>query len=483
VKIDPTRVDELVARPSEGLNVEIKTWIKLDEAIGIVKLVRAAFALRNRNGGYLVIGFDDKTLLPDLKNRPSNSRSAFHLDKVQGIISAYASETFEVGVAFGERDGRDYPVIVVPEGVRSPVAAKSDLFSADGKALIKVGDVYFRTLQSNGTASTAVARPQDWPEIVEICFENKEADFGRFLRRQLAGQDLATFAEALRQLGLGEQAATQPTRNDGGSVLKLMTTGLRERSRALLDEGAERYGRALATRKLKPEEKDLVEAGTWSVALVIDPPKTDELPDQKFKSLLGSSNPQYTGWPVWLDSSAFADGSTHPEVTDGAWEALIISADGWSKHLDFERFDPAGKFYLRRNHPDDVSDKIKPHTALEPVIVILRVAEAIAVGLSFAKALGWPSEGTRLGFTFQWTKLKGRELQPWANSSVYFSAFGKASDDEVTTYVEIPVDTPVAAIAPSVEKTTRELFVLFNGYRMPGNTVEHWVQRLIERKL
>ena len=51
MKIDPTRVDELVARPSEGLNVEIKTWIKLDDAAGMVKLVRAAFALRNRNGG------------------------------------------------------------------------------------------------------------------------------------------------------------------------------------------------------------------------------------------------------------------------------------------------------------------------------------------------------------------------------------------------------------------------------------------------
>ena len=58
---------------------------------------------------------------------------------------------------FGQRDGRVYPVIVIPEGVRTPVAAKADLVD-QGKSLIRLGDVYFRTLAANGTPSTAAAR-------------------------------------------------------------------------------------------------------------------------------------------------------------------------------------------------------------------------------------------------------------------------------------------------------------------------------------
>jgi hypothetical protein len=89
-------------------------------------------------------------------------------------------------------------------------------------------------------------------------------------------------------------------------------------------------------------------------------------------------------------------------VRDKGWEALIISLDGAarSKHVDFLRFDPLGEFYLWRVLQDDVSDKIPPRKILDPVLVTLRVAEAILVGLAIAKALGWRSEegSTRLCF-------------------------------------------------------------------------------------
>src|SRR5437764_1293836 len=72
MNIDQKRIDELLAHPSESLNVEIKNWISPGDKAGEAKIVRAVLALRNRNGGYLIIGFNDKTLLPELKNRPSN---------------------------------------------------------------------------------------------------------------------------------------------------------------------------------------------------------------------------------------------------------------------------------------------------------------------------------------------------------------------------------------------------------------------------
>ena len=170
-------------------------------------------------------------------------------------------------------------------------------------------------------------------------------------------------------------------------------------------------------------------------------------------------------------------------VRDKGWEALIISLEGWSKHVDFLRFDPRGEFYLWRALQDDVSDRIPPEKMLEPILVILRVAEAFLVGLAIAKSLGWESEQARLGFAFRWTKLKGRQLEPWANSVVPISAFGTAQDDTVTTFVELPLDTPESAVAPYVDQATRDLFVLFGGYRFPSAAIEDWVRRLAERRL
>ncbi len=65
MEIDQSRIDDLAARPSESLNVEIKCWISADEPEGIAKIVKAAQAIRNRNGGFLLLGFNDKTLSPD----------------------------------------------------------------------------------------------------------------------------------------------------------------------------------------------------------------------------------------------------------------------------------------------------------------------------------------------------------------------------------------------------------------------------------
>ena len=154
MSVDQHRANELVAHPAEGLNVEIKRWCDPSTAEVMAKIVKAAHALRNRNGGFLLFGFDDKTLQPDTGKYPVSIGAMFHGDAIQELVSRYSSEQFEVRVILGARDGMEYPVIFVPEGVTAPVAVKRDLKSSDGKLLLKEGDVYFRTLGANGRPST-----------------------------------------------------------------------------------------------------------------------------------------------------------------------------------------------------------------------------------------------------------------------------------------------------------------------------------------
>jgi hypothetical protein len=147
MNINHEAIGQLLSHLTEGLNVEVKSWIDPAQPAGYAKIVKAALALRNRNGGYIVIGFDDKNLQPDVKNRPIDIRAPFHLDKIQPLISRYAFDPFEVGVAFPDLDGAAYPVIVIPEGVRTPVAARAEIEDPDpaarGRKLTRYGEVYF----------------------------------------------------------------------------------------------------------------------------------------------------------------------------------------------------------------------------------------------------------------------------------------------------------------------------------------------------
>jgi hypothetical protein len=256
-------------------------------------------------------------------------------------------------------------------------------------------------------------------------------------------------------------------------------SGLRDRTEALLKNGKRRYLEALkrkpAVGRTKELDKDL-DAGTWSVALVVDPPRSDALPDKQFMNSFAVANPNYTGWPVWLDPRGF-----NPGVVDKGWEALIIPTV--SKAVDFMRMDPKGEFYLHQLLRDDFTDKVERGKALDAIWVVLQTTEAIAVGLSVVKAVGWPIDGTKLGFGFRWTKLSGRELTSWARPMVGISPNHFAVDDSAEKFVELPLDTPASAIAPYVEKVVNDLFSAFAAYQMPQQAIEEWVKRLIERRL
>lgn len=467
--IEQSAIDNLVANPTETLNVELKRWIDPAVLTAQEKIIKAAIALRNRNGGYLLIGFDDKTKAPDTGHELADVRTAFNQDTIQGLISKYASESFETLVAFSKRDGVEYPVIVIPPGVNIPVAAKRNLID-NNKTLVRLGAVYFRTLNANGTTSTAEARPEDWRAIFDICFDNREADIGRFLRRHLAGQDFAFLLSKLEQVG---------------STLPQSVPSLCDRAAKLLDDGYSHYQSALQARTLRPEELALTSAGFMEVALVIDPPRSNVRPDRTFLSRIASSNLNYTGWPIWMDSRFSSEPLNHPAVVDGAWQSLIFSVVNGlsSNHLDFWRLNPKGEFYLRRVLQDDGRpDKVSPGTAIDPVIMILRVAETIAVGLGFSNALGYDPEATKLAFAFKWTQLAGRQLERWSDPFDNVSG-GISQQNELTTCVELSLDTPLSAIAPAVEQATQDLFVLFGGAVIQPAIIEHWVKRLIDRRL
>ena len=80
-------ISNLISSPSESLSVELKDWIDPDSPAGIAKIVKAALAMRNNDGGYLLVGFSDSDGSPNFDGVPDNVSVDFHHDKIQGYIT------------------------------------------------------------------------------------------------------------------------------------------------------------------------------------------------------------------------------------------------------------------------------------------------------------------------------------------------------------------------------------------------------------
>lgn len=461
----PDRIDALLQRPAESLNVELKNWIDPRTPEGQAKIVKAVFALRNRNGGFLIIGFNNSSLQPDPYILDESQQVLFHPDRVQELISRHIHDAFEVTVEFRSVDGQNHPVIVVPEGVRIPASVKTALSGPGNKPLLVSGDIYFRTLSANGIPSSAKMHSRDLPALLEICFDNREADIGRFLRRQLGASETAKLATIIGQTLLPKE--------------KLL-----DRAYAVIENGKKAFEAALQRQPIAEDRLLVLNNLTMAVGMALDPKKLGALPTQAFLNSVAGSNPQYTGWPVWLDGRSMSV-QDRPYVVDGCWDTLINALeDHWSSHLEFMRFNPEGEFFLRRAMQDDFSEKIAAGTALDPTLMVYRVAEVLAVGINIARAIGW-SEEDKAGFSFEWSGLDGRRLVEWADPMRFFGGGGggESNSKTVRSFVDIPLDTPHSALAPHVATIVAPLFAAFDGHQMAASHIEHCVQRLIERKM
>jgi hypothetical protein len=462
--VDPQQVEELTTNPTESLAFEIKTWIDPDSPEGRAKIVKSCIALRNNDGGALLIGFNNQTGAPDPNTLLQDVKASFHIDKIQGMVTKHASESFEVEIHWIERDSQSYPLIAVPGGVKSPVAARSPI--TDGaNVLLAEHRVYIRSLQSNNTPATTEATWKDWPTVVSRCFENHEADIGRFVRRHLTPDVIQQLRDALGSLPQPAPPAST----------------LAEQARIFLNESAVRFDAVAAA---LPEQ--LPPHDAWEVAAVVGDPLQRHTNNTKFLNLINSSNPRYTGWPLWINSRTRNDETSHPRVVDGAWEAMVIGRN--VGHIDFWRASGAGKFYQRRAYEDDTkaafsSAAPKPQTVLDFGLVIYRTAEAIAVPLEFIRAMGGTSDDTQVAFCFRWRGLKGRRLSTWANPNrMLWDDDLTAYQDEVTASIVVPLSAAKTSIPAYTNEVVRPVFEVFGGAEISPSVVDEMVTSMLTRR-
>lgn len=464
--MDRERLKDLLRNPTETLQSEIKSWLDLDAPDDRAKVARALLALRNRNGGQLIFGFDDKTQLPMAVGRPADLRSAFHADKIQELVKQFAWPTFPITLEFVERDGAEFPVIVIPGGVNFPVIASRAHVNVEGKTTLRQHAVYFRTVNNGRVESTEPRSPQDWEELLDICFDNREADVGRFMRRHLPG--------IIGELGLqpaeGKASVTAVTPRENAQVATTRPP------LTVVEEGERRFGERVAyLRKHHPELKVPDQRARREVGIVLVG-EVRPLVGQHLLHAIFPRHPQLSGWPLWIDSRSIGDLPEQPYPHDGGWEASILMENPAfvkGTMVDFWRIDPRGEFYHRRTLEDDLWANIPDEdrgTTFDIMNGVKRVAEALATVQAFAQGMLVAPDKATMQAAFLWTNLHGRHLYSLERGRD-FHAPHPAYDDAPRAAIELPVATASGALAGYVAQAVTPLFASF-GYQVPRAVID-----------
>jgi len=103
--------------------------------------------------------------------------------------------------------------------------------------------------------------------------------------------------------------------------------------------------------------------------------------------------------------------------------------------------------------------------------------------MRFAKAMEYDVEKTNLAFAFRWTRLKHRELTSWKYRECIISPTRSAYQDSVTTFVNVPLETPESALTEFLNQAVKLLFEVFGGFALDKRVTEDLVRRLLERRI
>jgi hypothetical protein len=433
-------------------------------------------SLFNQGGGRLIFGFDDKTRQPVDTGRPPNVSAAYHGDKLQQIVGDYVARPFEAKVLIGQRDGQDFPVVVVPSGVKTPVPARKNFPSdARGKLVVRQNAIYIRSIQDNRVATTEPLTPDDWDQLMQRCFDNREMDIGRFFRRNLPG-----IVDELRKHG----ALAADSQLDLGPKPEIKA----EVKQAVkkLDEGTMRFQDRLNYLDREGKKPSIAKEVGWREVAVAVKGTISRFPAQNFLGHLFAHQPRLSGWPIWIDSRGFSEQDQHPYPNGPAWEALVrnnvIPGRFTSDLIDFWHIDPVCWFYHRRIYYEDILPGFLDQNGrgLDFSRSISMVTETIAVATAFAGALSADPGRTHLEFAFRWNQLQGRKLGAYFEPGRDFFSPKVAYKDEAMSVVEVELSNQRTTLARYVAMAVSPLFEVF-GYTAPQSLIDEIVDRTINR--
>lgn len=432
--IDAEKLTIFLTEPLETLTVEYKDWLDLQDQEHRGVLAKAAIALANEGGGYIVLGFSDDG--PELTAMPRQRNfSLYDQDEINNIVKRFAEPHFHCTLlnVTNPLTRAIHPVVVVPGGHGMPIMSKSG--TPKGKITAQI--CYVR---KPGPASAPALTESDWSRLLERCIRNRKTEMLDAFRNIIQGH-----------VDPGVAPSTSAQKLQDEFVMK---------SRA-------RWGEL--TGELARDDPAKCPYGYYEVDFTFEVGKAIRLP-ALLDRMKSASRINYTGWSLfWVP--------TRPEIAPQAFNGAAecwhgrpdtarVSVD--AAHSDFWRIFPEVRAFLVRGYQEDGLRDRPAGTVFDATLPIWRVGKTILYAGRLAAELN--STGF-LQFHVRWSGLRNRLLTFVADWSRSTGGHYRAAQDTAESAISIPLDRIEENLPEILHPLLQPLYESFGFFELPEGLV------------
>ncbi|MDX8534777.1 putative DNA binding domain-containing protein [Mesorhizobium sp. VK25A] len=384
----------LLTEPREDLAAEYKNWLDLTTNEHKAVLAKAAIALANHGGGYIILGFEDQGHQLAPIARPANVPEISQ-DIVNAAIHRFATPEFHCELYNVPHPATQvaHPVIVVPGNMTEPVMSRRD-----SPGVISQNRCYVR---KPGPRSEEPQTVEEWRALLRRCV--------------LAGRE--DMLEAIRSIVSG-RVETMPLPPNARDELHTFCKAARARWSELAEE-------------LPANSPGLFTHGYYEMGFSLVGSQPAPTLVELQRRLEVARRIRLTGWPAFL-SMATPEWAPYPhENFVEAWVGRPSARNRNfedSAHTDFWRASRDGKLYTIRGYTEDsVADRVAPGSAIDVTLPVWRVGEGILFATRFAETF---EDVEAIAVECRFTGLNNRYLTSLNHDRAVF-------DDRVSHTAEI----------------------------------------------
>lgn len=416
----PCDLQDLVEAPCRALEVEYKSWRNLDHAEDRAELARDLAALANHGGGFVVFGFQERSLHPD---ETDPFRTNCTSERIGSIVRTYLDPPVKCEVVpVLSSSGVVHPVVRVAGHGATPVCVRQDGPVVGDAKLIERGAYYIRKhapvafgqhIGIPRPQSSRIEVPQDWAALIRRCVRrDREALLG-MLDAAIEGRShTPDLAQSLLTWHRAAHAAFLPL-----VPRSPVADGLARRHYALS------YG----FEQIRPEALEHVQLADALRRTVFEQ-------QSQFRSGWNMFDPPYRRAVQARFVVDPASGDDELDFLEAAW--LRDRSPG--ETADFWRVSPRGLATIIRGYAEDMTQApplppIRPGTCLSPASLTQEVAELVCHARAFARLF---SGVRRVAFRCEWWGLAGREL---FDTDARWAHRGPATDDRRVATLQVPL--------------------------------------------
>ena len=430
----------LVSEPMERLEAEYKGWLNLDDNRDKAVLVKAAIALANHGGGYIIIGMpEDENKNPKSEPRPADCPTVTQ-DAVNNAIRGYAEPAFQCGLRSVPHldSGVEHPIVIVPGTLKVPVISKS------GRDPLRQHACYIR---KPGPVSEVPHTEAEWLALFNRCIRANQNEM----------------LDAIRTI------------MSGAINMQTPKPDVLDEIRDYRDAAHSRWTDLVSA--LPSNHKSRFPYGFWDIGLSL----VGAVPAKSLNELQNRMNVaecSFTGWPLFLALDRHELGPYAADNSIEAWVGRPVPTRVFDdpEHSDFWRVTLDGKLYSIRGYMEDGSTYYSmPGQTFLATIPIWRLGEALLFAVRLAETF---EEVNQVGIRYRFTGLNGRNLH--FRNHLGFPGRVCRTDNVEETALVAPQQIR-DNLAEIVHSLLTPLYERFDFYQIPLQLVQNELREMQQR--